>query len=73
MNHRSASLKEKARAVVSVLLAIAAIEFLFSCDQSNDPSKNKECGTGHVQWDSKGSVCRDLGGGVIVPASCCGH
>lgn len=73
MNERRVSLKEKGKLVLSVLVALAAVEFLFACEQPSDPSKDSSCGTGNVAWDVKAQVCRDLGKNEIVPSSCCGQ
>jgi hypothetical protein len=74
MKRLQVSLREKGKLVLCILVALAAVEFLYACeDPPTDPSKNSNCGTGNVQWDVKAQICRDLGRNAIVPASCCGY
>jgi len=58
----------------SIVLAIVFLNFFISCssDDSN-PARNPDCGSGIVDWDSKGQVCRDRANGLVVPSSCCGR
>jgi len=73
MKHQTASWKERGKLLMCILIALAGVQFLLSCEQPSDPSKDVNCGSGNVEWDVKAQVCRDLGRHAIVPASCCGY
>jgi hypothetical protein len=61
------------KVVLSVAVAVFAVQLLIGCEEPTGPDCQPECGTCNTAWDSKAQVCRDLGKNVIVPASCCGY
>lgn len=60
------------KALLSVSIAVMAVQFVAGCEEPAGPRCAEECGSCNVQWDVKAQVCRDLARNVVVPESCCG-
>lgn len=72
MNETKTLVVESGKIVVSIIVALLAVQLVIGCEEPAGPKCAEECGSCNTQWDTKAQVCRDLARGVVVPESCCG-
>lgn len=73
MKVRSMRFKEALQLVAFLLFFASTVALNLTCSGDENPVADSECGKGQIQWDEKGSVCRNLSENRIVPNRCCGR
>lgn len=59
--------------LLTIVGSVLLVTLFTSCDEGEGPTRNPECGSQVVDWDSKAMVCRDRVNGTVVPNFCCGR
>ena len=74
MKIRSMGRKEILQLIAFLLFFVLTVALNLNCSKDdNNPASNVSCGSGHVSWDEKAQVCRDLSNNLVVPSTCCGR
>ncbi len=74
MKIRSMRWKERAQLVAFLLFFALTVALNLNCSQDDsNPASDVSCGSGHVYWDSKPGLCKDLANDKVIPSSCCGR
>lgn len=74
MKMKSMRWKEILQLIAFLLFFVLSVVLNLSCSEDdNNPAANVACGSGHVYWDTKALVCKDLANDKVVPSTCCGQ